>query len=123
MRDYLPITRFGSQVTSGGKNVIRPSTTSRGIRNGAVQRDDLLEGEAADLDHDEEDDAEGGRQEADHQVQHHDDAEVDRVDADLGHDLHQDGAEDQDGHDGLEEAADDEQEEIDDEQERRSGCC
>ncbi len=60
--------------------------------------------------------AEGRGEQADHQVQDHHQAEVHGIDTDLRDDLHQDGAEDQDRHDCLEEAADDQQDHVDDEQ-------
>ena len=78
--------------------------------------DDPLEGQAGDPGHDKEDDAEGRRQEADHQIEHHDQAEMERVDAHLDDDRHEHGSEDQDGHHGFHEAADDQQEDVEEDE-------
>src|SRR5512147_1311754 len=75
--------------------------------------DNLFEGQPADLYHDEQYHAKRRGEQADHQIQDHDDPEVDGIDADLRDHLHKDRAEDQDGHDRLEEAANHEQEQID----------
>ena len=68
---------------------------------------------------DEQHDAEGGRKEADHQVEHHDEPEVDGVDAQLLDNRHKDGGQQGEGGDRLEEAADNQQDHVDDHQDHQ----